>query len=248
MSANPLLDAFRSAVASLPPDQLVERREQLIRRYSFAVPTPEAIDLVAQVADNGVIEIGAGTGYWARALSDEGIDVIAYDIHPPPSSENAWFGGCHPWFAVRRGDEREVASSPDRALLLVWPTRADTWVADAVRLYHAAGGHCVVYVGEPPGGRTGDDALQKLLGNLSTCAACAYGAVSAMCLCSTPTLFEPNRQVPLPNWPDSHDRLSVHHRLSSEGAPRNARSGAALRALLGRIGGPNRRTRADRPE
>jgi hypothetical protein len=30
-----------------------------------------------------VVEVGAGTGYWAALLRARGVDVVAYDVRPP---------------------------------------------------------------------------------------------------------------------------------------------------------------------
>ena len=50
------------------------------RLYSFATPTPPALDLLASLGD--IVEVGAGTGYWAAALRARGVGVLAFDIAP----------------------------------------------------------------------------------------------------------------------------------------------------------------------
>lgn len=45
--------------------QSFQKRDQMIHAYSWAVPGPEAIDAIA--SRGPIIEIGAGTGYWAGA-------------------------------------------------------------------------------------------------------------------------------------------------------------------------------------
>ena len=51
--------------------------------------------------------------------------------------------------------ERSVVDHPDRSLLLIWPTKNETWAAEALVNYHEPGGTCVRYVGDGPGGRDG---------------------------------------------------------------------------------------------
>ncbi len=52
-------------------------RDVFISRYGFSVPTDEALQLIASVSPQWVVEVGAGTGYWARLLNDVGVDVVA---------------------------------------------------------------------------------------------------------------------------------------------------------------------------
>jgi hypothetical protein len=54
----------------------------LRRMYSWAVPTDEAIAAIANASPFGVVEVGAGTGYWAMLLRHRGVDVLAYDRTP----------------------------------------------------------------------------------------------------------------------------------------------------------------------
>ena len=150
------------AEARASGDQPLEA--EVLRRYGFAVPTDAALDAIVACSPRGVLELGAGTGHWAALLARRGVDVVAYDVAPPPSPANAWFAGVQPWHHVHPGDERVVEECAERSLLLVWPTRNETWASDAVDRYHAAGGHHVVFVGEGPGGRTGDSGFHARLG------------------------------------------------------------------------------------
>jgi hypothetical protein len=38
--------------------------------YAFALPTDEALGAIAAVSPDGVVELGAGPGFWARLLAD----------------------------------------------------------------------------------------------------------------------------------------------------------------------------------
>ena len=59
-----------------------DTRRELIAKYGFAVPTNEALDAVGRCSPSGVVEVGAGTGYWAHLLQQRGVDVAAFDIEP----------------------------------------------------------------------------------------------------------------------------------------------------------------------
>lgn len=57
----------------------------LRRRYAWAVPNERALEVIAERSPGGVVEIGAGGGYWAMELQRRGVDVIAYDPAREPS-------------------------------------------------------------------------------------------------------------------------------------------------------------------
>ena len=53
-----------------------------------------------------LVEVGAGTGYWAAALRRRGVDVLAYDLNPPAADAaetNAYHGRLPPFTEVQRG-------------------------------------------------------------------------------------------------------------------------------------------------
>lgn len=208
---NPLLDLHRHRGGR------ASDRDEAIARYGFAVPTDESVAAIADCSPAGVIEIGAGTGYWAELLRDHGVDVIAYDIDPPPSPTNKWFAGTAPWHPVAVGAEDVVSQFPERTLLLVWPTRNETWPADAIELFHQAGGTRLVYIGEGPGGRSGDDRFHALLGTIDHCYACRYNLSDAICTCDTPTLWVKTKSIEIPQWEAFDDRLHVYQAIRPTG-------------------------------
>eukprot|EP00976_Prorocentrum_cordatum_P091331 1188484-Prorocentrum_minimum.AAC.2 len=71
---------------SIPPPMAVMYASTMVaplrRIYSWGVPSTEALEEVAHHSANGVVEMGAGTGYWAWLLRNMGVAVSAYDIHP----------------------------------------------------------------------------------------------------------------------------------------------------------------------
>jgi hypothetical protein len=186
--------------------------ERLIAAHAFAIPTDEALQVIAAASPQGVVEIGAGTGYWAHLLSASGVDVVAYDIAPAPSPANRWFTGTEPWFPVQEADHRVVSGLEARTLLLVWPTRDEDWPADAVTLFAAGGGNEFAYVGEPPGGRTGDERFHALVGEVDRCWACAYQTPTVPCVCGVRPLYRRMRTVALPTWPGRNDDLRLYTR------------------------------------
>lgn len=134
-------------------------REPLVRRYSWSIPSPGDIQWIKeQLEGRGVVEIGAGTGYWAWQMQQVGIDVIAYDLHKP-KAENV-FAQHGPYHPIRYGGTPKAAQHPDRALFLSWPTYADRWAYRALNAYQ---GDLLIHAGEDWGGCTADDSFWRLL-------------------------------------------------------------------------------------
>lgn len=205
LSGNPLLVQHRRRDGRLGTPEGDDPRFE----FAFAVPDDAALSAVSRHSPNGVVELGAGTGYWARLLHELGIDVKAFDIDPPPSSTNPWFAGKNPWFPVARGDQRSVGTDPARTLLLVWPTRNEAWASDAAERYLVAGGQRLIYVGESPGGCTGDARFHARLGLLTRCLACAYDIGTVPCVCDITARWELLERVEVPRWIGFEDSLFV---------------------------------------
>ncbi|RDI48546.1 hypothetical protein [Nocardia mexicana] len=134
--------------------------------YAYAIPSPATVDWMADVCDGRrIVDLGAGRGYWAAQLADAGLNVEAYDSEPPNRMVNASFieaaGQADVWHSV--GDLEEYASrsaGPDDVLFLCWPPGwGNAMASEALSAFEAAGGERLVYIGEPKGGKTGDDAF-----------------------------------------------------------------------------------------
>lgn len=129
-------------------------RDECIGRYGFAIPTEDVLRQIIQAAPKGIVEIGAGTGYWANLLHKLGADVIACD---DASGVYTFKVGTH--YAVEKvGYEKlfMTAAVHERALLVVWPS------IDNVKIFNSYRGDTVVYVGEIGDGCTGyDEEIEK---------------------------------------------------------------------------------------
>jgi len=94
--------------------------DDLTRRYTFVLPTPELLAVVALYAP--IVELGAGTGYWAYQLRQMGVDVVAYDVAPPGGGvENSHHRGASCWTEVLEGRRESLTKHPDRTLFVCWP-------------------------------------------------------------------------------------------------------------------------------
>jgi hypothetical protein len=47
----------------------------------FAIPNYAAIQAIRECGK--IVQMGAGTGYWAGLLQQAGVDIVTYDLHPP---------------------------------------------------------------------------------------------------------------------------------------------------------------------
>lgn len=166
-----------------------ERRRELVSLFAWAIPSEEALTVIARYAP--LVECGAGTGYWAALLGNRGVDVVAYDVRPPDKhARNEYHRGARqPWTEVVRGPSADaVRWHRDRVLFLCWPPLDDDSASYApLRAYR---GEVLVSVGEPGEGTTGTLRFQREL-KLNW------------------TLVE---QVELPGWPWLRDCLMVYRR------------------------------------
>lgn len=139
--------------------------------YAYAIPSPETLNWIADCCDGvPIVELGAGRGYWAAQLAALGCSVDAYDSEPPGTAENLSFPGAagqpDTWYGV--GDLTEYATRTahieDHALFLCWPPGwGNPMASEALAAYEKADGDRVVFIGEPKGGKTGDDAFFEAL-------------------------------------------------------------------------------------
>lgn len=137
-------------------------RQELVRQYSWAIPSPEAIKWIVE-RTKSIVEIGAGRGYWAKLLATAGAEVFAYDTsvvkgkmgkngwHNPrsmlapdhlssPESESGTL-----FYPVKRGGPIRVSDHPDSILMLCWPPHSSRMAAQCLKFYQ---GNRLIYIGE----------------------------------------------------------------------------------------------------
>jgi hypothetical protein len=123
-----LREPFPPVADTLP---LHIERDQFIREFGFAVPTREALDRICEFSP--LLEIGAGSGAWARLLAMRGADIIATD----PSVETfldmraGWQKTYHPVLPL--AGKTAVRCWPKRNVFCCWPSLGQTWLRQAAR-------------------------------------------------------------------------------------------------------------------
>lgn len=135
--------------------------------YAYAIPSPETLAWIADGCDGKpIVEIGAGRGYWAAQLAAIGCPIAAYDSEPPSTAANLSFpsapGQPDVWHSVSDLTEynTHTASLEKHALFLCWPPGwSNPMASEALAAYEKIGGDRVVFIGEPKGGKTADDAF-----------------------------------------------------------------------------------------
>ncbi|KAB2380659.1 hypothetical protein [Actinomadura montaniterrae] len=138
--------------------------------YAYAIPSPETIDWIARFcAGFPIVELGAGRGYWAAQLARSVLTIDAYDSEPPDKTSNASFpevaGQTDVWYPVQDLSDFAARTRPaNYVLFLCWPPGwGDTMSSEALAAFENAGGERLVYIGEPRGGKTGNDAFFEAL-------------------------------------------------------------------------------------
>jgi hypothetical protein len=175
MSENPYWDIVAPSVSERDGRRLVDggspqgsshlafAEMTLQAAYAYAIPSPQTISWVSQsCAGRPITEVGAGRGYWAAQLSRAGMSVQAYELEPPDTIENVSFphavGQADVWHPVRGIADLDFSERADDALFLCWPPGwGSSMASDVLTAYESAGGRRLIYLGEPKGGKTGND-------------------------------------------------------------------------------------------
>jgi hypothetical protein len=109
----------------------------LAQRFAYVFPHPRLLEVVRRFSP--LVELGAGTGYWAYLLTAIGADVIAYDMAPVDGPRtNRYHREVRPWSLVLGGDAGVLAEHRSRSLFLCWPPRySSLWES----IQHYSGDH-----------------------------------------------------------------------------------------------------------
>ena len=246
---NPYMSSYESAMHELTLLSEIHDDEMLppyfdhvvlpLRRaYAWGVPSSEALQAIEEYAPAaGVVDIGAGTGYWGSLLRNNlSMNVLAFDSKPLHEAGINGFhhlgneGNALPFMHVEMGGAEKAANHPDRLLLLCWPPREsdgsgtkDAAVAylgkDALSKFR---GDTIAYVGVLGAGEgaypegVADDAVPRTR-RLDTAGPAFENALKRD--------FDLVRTVALPNWPPVEDCLTIWRRKGAAASESKAVSG-----------------------
>lgn len=175
--------AAMAVLASLCPHAPLDVREFLVRKYAWGTPTESVLRRIQEPGP--VVEMGAGSGYWAWLLRTLGADVVAYDQYAGPRRNmNVSSLGGISWTKVLPGSPGVLREHSDRTLLLCWPPMSDM----AFSCLDYWKGDVLMYVGDPT--VSADENFHVRLG----------------------TEFDLVESVPSPSWPGILDSLTVWRR------------------------------------
>lgn len=92
----------------------------LAQRYAYVFPDEPVLAMLAGLGP--LVELGAGTGYWAHRLRSAGVDIVAFDQAPPDGERvNRYHAPAEPWTRVEQGDQAILPGHAGRGLFLCWP-------------------------------------------------------------------------------------------------------------------------------
>ena len=134
-----------------------ELREKFVKKYSWAVPSNDALNIISKF-NGGVVEIGAGTGYWASLLQNMGVPMIPFDEYI--GGDNS-YGHLRHWTHIYHGGNEVLSKfAPSVNLFLCWPPYDEPMAYDCLKAFK---GNRLMYVGEGYYGCTGDDTFHEEL-------------------------------------------------------------------------------------
>lgn len=164
--------------------KMIRARHDMCRKYSFAIPTQQAIKAIASLSP--LVELGAGTGYWSMLVKQAGAQILAYDKAPGVEHPHNSYKFSRSYTAVILGNEDILEKlDPSTNLLLCWPNYNTDFAYNSLRKFR---GSKFVYIGEDRGGCTGNKKFFDLLDRS----------------------WSIERTIALPQWPGIHDRLTIY--------------------------------------
>jgi hypothetical protein len=128
------------------PDPAVDAEDALLmlaQQYAYVFPSDSALEMLAGLGP--LIELGAGTGYWALRLRSIGVDIVAFDQAPLDGERtNRYHSRTQLWTHVEQGDQTVLSGHADRCLFLCWPPLFSS-LGDCLTYYC---GNTVAYIGD----------------------------------------------------------------------------------------------------
>ena len=104
-------------------------RQEIIRGFAHTLPDPDTVSFVVSTLlgwhwkgeADGVVSIGAGTGYWEALIALSGFRVDAFDVAPPDRQPNEYHDTGTAYYPIELGGPETAAGFPKRVLMMAWP-------------------------------------------------------------------------------------------------------------------------------
>lgn len=159
-------------------------RHNLASQYAWAIPNEEAIETLVKYSP--IVEIGAGTGYWASLVREAGGVIFPFDSAPPHKGTNA-FRHKVEFMAVLEGSVEVLDRFRDFTLFLCWPPYNESLAYNALKRFK---GKYLIYVGEGAYGCNGtNEFFDELKEN-----------------------WKEIKTVRIPQWDGIHDYFEIYER------------------------------------
>lgn len=135
-------------------------RMKFVQRYGWSCLSNQTIKSIAEFCNGKVIDVGSGSGYLSFKLeTDHGIDITAVD-------DGSWHDGrtstlCSIWKRDLNIDATKLDLDEYGTIILSWPPYNTSFGYDILK--NMRGGQKLIYIGECPGGCTGDDQFHDYL-------------------------------------------------------------------------------------
>lgn len=172
-------------------------RSQMVNHYSWAIPNQEALETITKWSPHGLVEIGAGGGYWGYLLRQRmHLKCHLYDLNPEePYGERE---SITMWTHIEKGSVEKLDQwLHGKTLFLCWPCYECSWAYEALLKWQIAVSPAIIYIGEGGAGCTGDEQFHNLLNGEEEC---EHG----------PTKYSLVESVDIPNWAGIYDSLYVY--------------------------------------
>ncbi len=183
---NPYLTEYRSIKHR---QDRFEERSNLSQKYCRAIPTHHAIEILQRLQP--LVCIGRGVDYWQSMLQKSKNDVTAYEFAYKPGDEHEQPLQSSPGTRILSPGAKEVEAETNRTLVILNPPAKDSIAFESLSKYP---GRNLVYIGEPEGLTSADDAFFRLLFKS----------------------WKLKEIVALPQWPETYDVMFVYERKSDK--------------------------------
>jgi hypothetical protein len=178
----------------------------LQQQYAFAIPTRRALSAIAE--HGPLLEVGAGTGYWASLLAEMGVDIIAYNsstwtprFNWDKTAKEAIMSDSQ-YLQMKVAGPEAALSAKGRALVLMWPDwgGAGIFALEALEMFD---GKTLICVGEWEG---------HTLGTFHPALKPTGQSFSAEFQKQVQKEFDLLEKIYLPSWPLNGDVVQIFRR------------------------------------